>query len=333
MNHRNTFITVILLIICIFFQRTETILAERVSDKNFSNKDRYEKTINEALQFYKKSLTLNQDSEEAKQYLEISKSKMKIAELMLEDRLLEDKKNNLQKQLMSIQTDQLRLQDEIKKNIAQVKDKKNQDKIAEELLYKNSFDKLDEALVKINNAEDADATIYCSNLIYDARNNYDIAKKNFDEAMYNDSIAYSEKSIESAEKAFEIASSRKQKIDDLNSNLQNIFGFSSKMYDSSVILSSSELFLPLSTTIRFDLYPSLDKIAEVLSNYENINIEIESYDESKGSHKKLALSKEQSDVIKTYLNSKGFNKDIKINDKKTLPENMLSRSVNFILSY
>ena len=214
-----------------------------------------------------------------------------------------------------------------------VKNKNNQNKIAEELLYKNSFDKLEEALNKINIAEAADSTIYSSSIITDARANYDKAKENFDQGTYNESIEYSQKSIDLASKAYEIASSKKHVIEELDNSLKNIFGFTSKLNNSSVILSSSDLFLPLSTTIRFDLYPSLDKIAETLNNYKNLNIELESYDISGKSDNKFKLSTDQSKVIKAYLVSKGLNREITINQQSTIPNDIITRSVNMILKY
>jgi len=313
------------------FYRINSVIAQSDPTPDALGTDSMERKINEALRYYKKSISEKQNPDLSKEYLEISKSKIKVAELIIENQLLDKEKSKLEEKLISIQTDELRIQDEIKKNIALVRDKKNQDKIAEELLYKNSFDKLEEALSKINMAEEADATIYSSNIFNDARVNYDRAKKNFDEGIYNESILYSQQSIDSSDEAFKIANSKKQKIEDLNNSLHNIFGFRTNINNSSIILSSSDLFLPQSTTIRFDLYPSLDKITEILSNYEKLMIEIESYDVS--NKNKFNLSPEQSEVIKTYLISKGLTREVIINQQQTIPDGMVTRSVNLILKY
>lgn len=326
--------TILILIIKILMSNTiDSVTAQTDSVPDSLVNDPMGRIINESLLYYKKSISEKQNPYLAKEYLEISKIKIKVAELMIENQLLDKEKTDFEEKLMSLQTDQLRIQDEIRKNVALVKDKKNQDKIAEELLYKNAFDKLEEALTKITKAEEADSTIYSSNIFNDARANYDEAKKNFDEGIYNESIIYSQQSIDLADKSFEIANSKKQRIEDLNSSLQNIFGFTTKINNSSIILSSGDLFLPQSTTIRFDLYPSLDKIAVILSNHENLNIAVESYDISKMNINKVDLSPEQSNAIKTYLISKGLTREITINQQKTIPDDIISRSVNLILMY
>lgn len=331
MNRVLSYIMLIVISNILIFHNINSVIAQTDTMPDYPVKVPMERIIKESLLYYNKSISEKNNTDLAKTYLEISKSKIKVVELIIENQLLDNEKIDLEKELISLQTDQLRKQDEIKKNIALVKDKKNQDKIAEELLYKNAFDKLEEALTKINMAEEADSTIYSSNIFNDARTIYDEAKKNFDEGIYSQSIIYSQQSIDLADKAFEIASTNKQGIEDLNSSLKNIFGFNTKIYKSTVILSSADLFLPLSDTIRFDLYPSLDKIAETLSNHENLQIEIESYDISNKNNNKFNLSPKQSNVIKTYLNSKGLIRDIIINQQQTIPDDMVSRGVNLII--
>ena len=73
---------------------------EPLSDSRL--KDPMEQKINEALQYYKKSISEKQNPELSLEYLEISKSKLKSVELMIETRLLDSKKSSLEEKLISM---------------------------------------------------------------------------------------------------------------------------------------------------------------------------------------------------------------------------------------
>ena len=155
MNRVQIYIMLIFISNILIFHNINSVIAQTETMPDYPVKVPMERIIKESLLYYNKSVSEKNNTDLAQTYLEISKSKIKVVELMIENQLLDNEKIDLEKELISIQTDQLRKQDEIKKNIALVKDKQNQDKIAEELLYKNAFDKLEEAIktVKKNNNE------------------------------------------------------------------------------------------------------------------------------------------------------------------------------------
>ena len=214
--------------------------------------------------------------------------------------------------------------------LKQFKDNTN---LSEELIYNNSPNNLESALSLINDAEKVDATVYSSNLLNKAYTHYQKASDNHNKGHYEESATYSEQSIEFAKQALQQSTNKYKEKENLRSNLSDIFGFTSDSVNSSIILSSEDVFSPQSSSIRFDLYPSLDKIAGTIKDYEDLKIEVKLYNNSfKSSNKNMALSNKQKDTIIGYLISKGINEKAFIEKKYTTKEITKQRKIEIILN-
>ncbi len=238
-----------------------------------------------------------------------------------------------EKSLDSVRSKNLILKEEFRANIAKLKEFKDKITLSEELIYNNSLNNLETALSQINDAEQVDATVYSSNLLNKAYSHYKKASDNHRIGNYEQSVADSEQSIEFAKQALEQSSNKYRVKESLKNNLTNIFGFTSDNTQGYITLSSEEIFSPQSSSIRFDLYPSLDKIAGIIKNHEDLNIEIKAYNNSfKSSSKNINLSNKQRETIKGYLISKGINESAFIYKEYKSKEITNERKIEIILN-
>lgn len=291
--------------------------------------------INESLAFIEKSNQekLSGNLLKSQQYIKIAEIKLETGQSLLRSYLIKAKTAELENNLASIRSKNLILKEEFRKNIANLKQFKDNTTLSEELIYNNSLNNLESALSLINDAEKVDATVYSSNLLNKAYTHYQKASDNHNKGHYEESATYSEQSIEFAKQALQQSTNKYKEKENLRSNLSDIFGFTSDSVNSSIILSSEDVFSPQSSSIRFDLYPSLDKIAGTIKDYEDLKIEVKLYNNSfKSSNKNRALSNKQKDTIIGYLISKGINEKAFIEKKYTTKEITKQRKIEIILN-
>lgn len=291
--------------------------------------------INESLAFIEKSSQekLSGNLLKSKQYIKIAEIKLETGQSLLRSYLIKAKTAELENNLASIRSKNLILKEEFRNNIAKLKQFKDNTTLSEELIYNNSLNNLESALSLINDAEKVDATVYSSNLLNKAYTHYQKASDNHNKGHYEESATYSEQSIEFAKQALQQSTNKYKEKENLRSNLSDIFGFTSDSVNSSIILSSEDVFSPQSSSIRFDLYPSLDKIAGTIKDYEDLKIEVKLYNNSfKSSNKNMALSNKQKDTIIGYLISKGINEKAFIEKKYTTKEITKQRKIEIILN-
>lgn len=269
----------------------------------------------------------------SRHYTQISEIKLKTGQSLIRNYLIKSKTKELENDLNSIQSKNLKLQDEFRDNVSRLKQFKDKVILSNELIYNNSLNNLESAQSSISDAEQVDATIYSSNLLNKAHSHYEKASDNHKQGNYEQSVIESEQSIEFAKQAHKQAVDNHRKNESLINDLSNIFGFDSDIINGSFTLSSNDLFSPQSSSIRFDLYPSLDKIVEIIKNYENLMIEIKSYNNSfKSSNKNIELSKKQNETLKGYLLSKGINETSFVKSSYTTKELTKQRKVDIILN-
>ncbi len=291
--------------------------------------------INESLAFIEKSNQekLSGNLLKSQQYIKIAEIKLETGQSLLRSYLIKAKTAELENNLASIRSKNLILKEEFRNNIAKLKQFKDNTTLSEELIYNNSLNNLESALSLINDAEKVDATVYSSNLLNKAYTHYQKASDNHNKGHYEESATYSEQSIEFAKQALQQSTNKYKEKENLRSNLSDIFGFTSDSVNSSIILSSEDVFSPQSSSIRFDLYPSLDKIAGTIKDYEDLKIEVKLYNNSfKSSNKNMALSNKQKDTIIGYLISKGINEKAFIEKKYTTKEITKQRKIEIILN-
>ncbi len=291
--------------------------------------------INESLAFIEKSSQekLSGNLLKSKQYIKIAEIKLETGQSLLRSYLIKAKTAELENNLASIRSKNLIIKEEFRNNIAKLKQFKDNTTLSEELIYNNSLNNLESALSLINDAEKVDATVYSSNLLNKAYTHYQKASDNHNKGHYEESATYSEQSIEFAKQALQQSTNKYKEKENLRSNLSDIFGFTSDSVNSSIILSSEDVFSPQSSSIRFDLYPSLDKIAGTIKDYEDLKIEVKLYNNSfKSSNKNMALSNKQKDTIIGYLISKGINEKAFIEKKYTTKEITKQRKIEIILN-
>lgn len=291
--------------------------------------------INESLAFIEESNQekLSGNLLKSQQYIKIAEIKLETGQSLLRSYLIKAKTAELENNLASIRSKNLILKEEFRKNIAKLKQFKDNTTLSEELIYNNSLNNLESSLSLINDAEKVDATVYSSNLLNKAYTHYQKASDNHNKGHYEESATYSEQSIEFAKQALQQSTNKYKEKENLRSNLSDIFGFTSDSVNSSIILSSEDVFSPQSSSIRFDLYPSLDKIAGTIKDYEDLKIEVKLYNNSfKSSNKNMALSNKQKDTIIGYLISKGINEKAFIEKKYTTKEITKQRKIEIILN-
>ena len=330
-------ITKPLSIFCLIFA-VMFVVSAKSDEKNLptnSEKQTAIEKINESLAFIEKSSQekLSGNLLKSKQYIMIAEIKLETGQSLLRSYLIKAKTAELENNLDSIRSKNLILKEEFRKNIAKLKQFKDNTTLSEELIYNNSLNNLESALSLINDAEKVDATVYSSNLLNKAYTHYQKASDNHNKGHYEESATYSEQSIEFAKQALQQSTNKYKEKENLRSNLSDIFGFTSDSVNSSIILSSEEVFSPQSSSIRFDLYPSLDKIAGTIKDYEDLKIEVKLYNNSfKSSNKNMALSNKQKDTIIGYLISKGINEKAFIEKKYTTKEITKQRKIEIILN-
>ena len=291
--------------------------------------------INESLAFIEKSNQekLSGNLLKSQHYIKISEIKLKTAESLLRSYLFKASRTELENNLVSIRSKNRKVKEQFKDNVSRLKQFKDNITLSEELIYNNSLNNLESALSQINDAQKVDATIYSSNLLNKAHAHYQKASDNHNKGHYEESAIDSEQSIEFAKQALQQSTNKYKEKENLKSNLSDIFGFTSDSVNSSIILSSEEVFSPQSSSIRFDLYPSLDKIAGTIKDYEDLKIEVKLYNNSfKSSNKNMALSNKQKDTIIGYLISKGINEKAFIDKKYTTKEITKQRKIEIILN-
>jgi outer membrane protein OmpA-like peptidoglycan-associated protein len=292
------------------------------------------KHINESLTFIEKA---NQEKSsgnllKSAQYIKISEIKLKTAESLLRSYLINAKTAELETNLVSIRSENRKLKEQFKDNVSRLKQFKDKITLSNELIYNNSLNNLESALSQINDAEQVDATIYSSNLLNQAYTHYQKASEYHKKGDYEQSVIDSEQSLEFAKQAFEQSLDKYRAKENLTNHLTNIFGFTTDNINSAITLSSKEIFSPQSSTIRFDIYPSLDKIAGIIKNYEDLKIEVKAYNDSfKSSKKNMDLSNTQKEIIKGYFISKGINERSFIEKKYTTKEITNQRKIEIIL--
>jgi len=314
------------------------VVSAKSDEKNLptnSEKQTAIEKINESLAFIEKSSQekLSGNLLKSKQYIKIAEIKLETVQSLLRSYLIKAKTAELENNLASIRSKNLILKEEFRNNIAKLKQFKDNTTLSEELIYNNSLNNLESTLSLINDAEKVDATVYSSNLLNKAYTHYQKASDNHNKGHYEESATYSEQSIEFAKQALQQSTNKYKEKENLRSNLSDIFGFTSDSVNSSIILSSEDVFSPQSSSIRFDLYPSLDKIAGTIKDYEDLKIEVKLYNNSfKSSNKNMALSNKQKDTIIGYLISKGINEKAFIEKKYTTKEITKQRKIEIILN-
>jgi len=307
---------------------------EIIHFKNSGNEIAIEK-IEESLTFIEKSNQekLSGNSLKSEVYIKISEIKLKTAESLLRSHIIKAKIAESENNLASIKSKNTKLKEEFRENIAQLKQFNDQITLSKELIYNNSLDNLESALSHINDAEQVDSTIYSSSFLNEAYIHYQKAMDNHKTGNYEESVIDSEQSVEFSKKAFRESSNKYKEKESLSNNLSNIFGFVLDNINNSITLSSQEIFSPQSSSIRFDLYPSLDKIVDIIINYQDLKIEVKAYNNSfTNSKKNLDLSYEQSKTIKSYLVSKGINKEAFIEKKYMTKDIANQRKIEIILN-
>ncbi|NIP30905.1 MAG: hypothetical protein GTN99_06295 [Candidatus Dadabacteria bacterium] len=290
--------------------------------------------INESLQYLEKAQAEKKTGNSIlyQQYIQISDIKLKTSQSIIRNYLIKTRSTELQNSLHSIKSKNLQLQDEFRENISRLRQLKDKITLSEELIYNNSLNNLESALSRIDDAEQVDATIYSSGLLTQAYSHYKQASTYHKNGDYEQSVLESEKSIELAKQAYKQAVDKYSSNEKLLNELSNIFGFNSDIIDGSLTLTSNDIFSPKSDSIRFDLYPSLDKITEVIRNYDNLLIEVKSYNNSyKSSRKNLELSKKQKDTIIAYFISKGIGQTSFIENRYPAKELTNQRKIEIIL--
>jgi len=288
--------------------------------------------LTEASAFIEKSRIelIRNNRELSGEYIKISDKIIKTAGLLIENQLLLLDKVNLQDQLLSLQINNLKLQDEFRSNIVTLKSLKDQNILSDELSAKSSLDNLEITLSRINRAEDVDSTIYSSNLINQAYTNYELAKKYLKDKDHDNSIKYSNLSIEFADKAYDMSKVKYKNKEIIIKQFSNIFGFTISTKNNLIILSSHEIFSPGSSTIRFDIYPSLDKLADTLKNHDGYKIDIKATDNSK--NKNDILSNKQISSLKAYFVSIGIETE-EFSDIANSGTDNQKRKVDIILEF
>ncbi|NIU87073.1 MAG: OmpA family protein [Nitrosopumilaceae archaeon] len=275
---------------------------------------------------------ISQNEQSSKLYFDLSQIHLSTAQSIFRTSTIKSQTDLLKEDLASIQSKNFKIKEQFKDNISKLKEHKDKITLSEELLYNNSLNNLETALTQINAAEDVDATVFSSYLLTESQNYYQKASENHKQGNYELSASESDKSIELAKQAFEESSNKFLAKQDLKDKFSNIFGFSIDSSDSSLVLLSTELFSPQSSSIRFDLYPSLDKIAGIIKDNDDIKLEIKAHNNSyKSRTKNKKLSAEQRNTIMTYLISKGITENAFITNDYPSKEITAERKVEIFL--
>lgn len=310
------------------------LLSQEYSNSVESDYKKAKTHIQASLNFLEQSnkAKLSQNEQSSQLYFHLSQIHLSTAQSLFRTSTIKSQTELLKEELASIQSKNFKIKEQFKDNISKLKEHKDKITLSEELLYNNSLNNLETALTQINAAEDVDATVYSSHLLTQAHNYYQKASENHEQGKYELSATESDKSIELAKRAFDESSNKFQAKQGLKDKFANIFGFSINSSDSSLVLLSTELFSPQSSSIRFDLYPSLDKIAGIIKNSDDIKLEIKAHNNSyKSRTKNKKLSAEQRDTIMTYLISKGITENAFIINDYPSKEITAERKVEIIL--
>lgn len=266
------------------------------------------------------------------QYLKLAEIKLKTAESIIRNSLTSLKAEALEQQLISIKEQNAEIKSEFKENVSELRQYKDKISLSEELLYNNSVNNIESALSKINAAEQVDATIYSSALLSKAYTHYNSATESHKAGEYEQALVDAETSIQLAKQAYDQAAAIYETTQNLKNEFSNIYGFTVENDGGSLVLSSTELFTPRSSSIRFDLYPSLDKIASIIKQHEGLRVEIKCHNNSfTGSSKNLKLSNEQKNTLEGYFMSKGIDSGVISDTNYTAKEITGQRKVEIIL--
>ncbi len=302
---------------------------------SLTNQQKAKTSIEQSLKFLDKSSQekLSGNDINSDLYLQISLIKLNTAQSLLRSQSIKRDKDKLELELAAIRSKNFELKDKFKENISKLKEHKDKITLSEELLYNNAINNLETAQSDIETAEQVDATIYSSALLNDAHTYYKKAAESLEQGNYEQSATLSDKSIELAKQAYVQSKAKYEAKEELKNQFTNIFGFNMDNSSNVLILTSTDLFSPQSSSIRFDLYPSLDKIAGIIKDHHDIQIEIKAHNNSfKSRTKNKNLSKKQRDTIVGYLISKGIGEQVFINKDYSSKEITAERKVEIILN-
>jgi len=310
MTHRLFTFSIALLLVILYPHHADSQLSETsILDSN----DQIKLLLDQAADYIDRSddEKLSGNTELYIEYLKLAEIKLKTAESIIRNSLTSLKAEALEKQLVSLKEQNAEIKSEFKENVSELRQYKDQISLSEELLYNNSVNNIESALSKINAAEQVDATIYSSALLSKAYTHYNSATEKHKAGEYEQALVDAETSIQLAEQAYEQAAAKYETTQNLKNEFSNIYGFTVENNGGSLILSSSELFTPRSSSIRFDLYPSLDKIASIIKQHEGLRVKIKCHNNSfTGSSKNINLSNEQKNTLEGYFSSKGIGSNV-----------------------